>query len=1812
MKKFLSLILSACILLCSTGASVSALTVTESEVSVGSGGGGSSSGSGGGLEGSISGGGSSSGAAFIEDFYVSLSGNKIYWGGGLTLDQKLSEENYSLILGFYDGTKMVSAYMTELDEDITAFSFSEQLTRLSYAPECVTAKAFLWSSASECIPLCEAVEAVNSASLLSEEEDIELFSSDDIVQYLKINSADTDIKLSENGGEYFVGGNVTADITGYDMYDIVVKVKNGEDVVFEDVITADSRMDRLSVSRRLDFVPTQYMYTTIDFIRGNEMLYNTIETDWNTEPVQPDVPDDTVEVYGRIVGDARDGYSNPGWVELQIEYAENFEGYKYDMAHNGSSDKIVVEVKCPETVEYYKFAFGKFVLSAEAQDFGNEYTILSYMSVNNDIVELNACDYDSVDNSSKTIDFKTSPDSSKTTTYKLDDYVSVYVNGVEISRSLTDAVYEYIDGNDIGNVTLIDTPQSGSSSRDGYYDYIMVTMQKWAVVDCTAVSGTTKKIFFDNFQYGLDSYVALYDDDDGFSYSITKNGSPVQFDTIGQGNVLLITYDVTGSLKDSDFVVIDVCDTVVEGMVTAVNNNDDKWVYTVNGNEYYYVDKSSKVLNVGCEYTLYLDSAGRIIKYKEYAGSKNYGVIDRVYLDNNSGDYMTRIIKADGTRESYVLKDMSDASRLAGVVYQNGYLDGGELTALEDRIITYQLNSRNELHSTYFVDVVADMNSEYSEKLTKVGSIKMSESTQVIDLTHVYGNQVYTESDIKSASLATFVDGEEYSVLGVDKDEDGYYRFVIILDGCPPIHSATRFAVVKSVSDAVYEKDGSTRQVLEVYSAESGDDTERLFLDEGVDLPYLKFGTVVAYGKDNDGVVTDVAVLYNNLNSNGNLITYGDAYETAENMGYINDPCGKLDNFYLRSGIYSWDDSSLIDKSWVRTGFGAIVDNTDYSLTIAKINKDSDDAYYSAYSDVAELDVAEDACVYMYSYETPGKLIKTTPKKLSSMIIPHCGYSDLEDVYWNEWYEDSMIYSYFKVRDNEITDIFVISNDVIWETPEVTPYVPEPEIEIPEDKLIEVYGRITSTDRQGACEPRHARLNIEYAESFEGEQITGQNSLSIEAKYNSDIYNNMLVYGKFRLLPEQQGDKTEYTIVSFEPSGSVCVTKKTADCEEINTGEGYITFAAEQSEKYRVSNEAYVFVNGVEIFGLSDAEKYILNNDIGEVTLVDTPQEGASEADGMYDIIMISLRKWATVDLISVSGNLRRIFFEDFEWGLDYSITMDSDDPDCTYRFSRNGNRIDFSEIKPGDVLLIEYDVTGGLRDSYFADFDACDTVINGVVTAADMINDKWVYTVNGAEYTYIYGPEKVLEPGVEYTLYLDSTGRIVRYNELELPKNYGVIDRVFLDNNSGDYKVRVIKPDGTRDIYIAEDYSERNMAAYIAYGDSSILDGTLNSIVDRVISYRLDENNKIYNIEELLASLTRDEYKERSTKIGSARMTESTQIVDLSKTVTVSYDGTVSNKTYMSSDIKPASLASFVDGEEYCVLHADKSDDGSYGFVIILEGSGPIGVATHFSVIDSVSEEYYEKNGTVNTVINVYSADSNGELKKLFLDEDITNFHAKRGDVVVYGVDSDGLVSDIRIIYSNIDASAYGVTYPNAFATVDGNFVADPKGRLSDYYIRSYVDKWDESTTATSNGWARVAFGAIVDKNGDTVTIAKINKAVSDIYCNNSQWYDAVIYAGEYYSADADIAEFALAEDVNVYVYDYNKKNTSASGRLTVGATGSIIKTIVPDGQKYYDNYGNDVYNWSRITSVDCANYAFFKVLDGEITDILVIIPEE
>ena len=780
---------------------------------------------------------------------------------------------------------------------------------------------------------------------------------------------------------------------------------------------------------------------------GDSEKYQTLLTEYHN----------AYKVRGRVTATHAQGTTEKDQVAYQVEYADNYDGDKYDMRKNGSGDKIDVDAYFGDTnAEDLLFTYSEALIQLDDND---EATILSIVAYGkNDIVELNADDYDSLvdDSKGKTIDFTISSTSSKTKTYKLDNNVAVYVNGVEVSGSLTNAVANYIDGNDIGKVTLIDTPQEGSSSKDGYYDYIMVSVQKWAVVDSTSVSGTVNKIFFDDFERDLDASVSLDDDDEDFTYSIVKDGADVEFSTIAQDNVLLLTYDVTNKLKDSSFVTIDVCDKVVEGKVTEAKNDDDEWIYTIDGTEYTYVDSSAKVLEIGNEYALYTDSTGRIVKYDESVSSKNYAIIDRVYLDNNSGDYKARIIKADGTRSSYALKDTNAAADLAKSVYTDDAIDGDTLEALEKRIITYKLNTRSEIHTIDFIEPVSDLNSEYTENSTKVGSIRMAESTQVVDLTDIYNQPTYTASDIKAASLASFIDGEEYSVLGVDKSTDGYYRFVIILEGNSSINVATHFAVIDSVSEAVYEPDGSVRTTITVYSADCNGEKKMLYLDEAITNFNAKRGDVVVYGVDGDGVVTDIQVIYDGLDPADDSVSYADAYATV-NGKYATDPKNRLTDFYIKSGIAKWDESTTATSNgWARVAFGAIIDKNGSSVTIAKINQNNTGAaiscydskgdratrvgnweYYSAADDIAEFSLASDVNVYVYDYNNKnasdsGRLSPGATGNIIKTIVPdsqkYLSEDMRTDVYnWSKI--DSVYaanYAFFKVLDGEITDILVI------------------------------------------------------------------------------------------------------------------------------------------------------------------------------------------------------------------------------------------------------------------------------------------------------------------------------------------------------------------------------------------------------------------------------------------------------------------------------------------------------------------------------------------------------------------------------------------------------------------------------------------------------------------------------------------------------------------------------------------------------------------------------------------------------------------
>ena len=78
---------------------------------------------------------------------------------------------------------------------------------------------------------------------------------------------------------------------------------------------------------------------------------------------------------------------------------------------------------------------------------------------------------------------------------------------------------------------------------------------------------------------------------------------------------------------------------------------------------------------------------------------------------------------------------------------------------------------------------------------------------------------------------------------------------------------------------------------------------------------------------------------------------------------------------------------------------------------------------------------------------------------------------------------------------------------------------------------------------------------------------------------------------------------------------------------------------------------------------------------------------------------------------------------------------------------------------------------------------------------------------------------------------------------------------------------------------------------------------------------------------------------------------------------------------------------------------------------------------------------------------------------------------------------------------------------------------------------------------------------------------------------------------------------EFYLTDETRVYVYDYSQGNRN---RLRIGTKADIMSSWIPSTM--LTNNGTTI-DWTKIK--DQINYAFAKVVNGEATDVFVILSE-
>ena len=352
----------------------------------------------------------------------------------------------------------------------------------------------------------------------------------------------------------------------------------------------------------------------------------------------------------------REGY-------VQIEYGSNSGIYK--AGETTIADAIGQYVRA-----YYKYD----------EDL-NEGTIISYEALANrnekTDVDLSDIDYNSV-TGTKLEYWKDKDNDSRTTDIRFAETPSIIFNGASrtVNASVTETFAQIKNDGLSGEVSFLDY------DGDGKVDVLNIMAYDTVVVSR-----------IDTKNYIINKEVDTYKDGDGKvtvdveSSNMTAkivdiDGDEMEFGDIAKGDILSIAKSDPGA---REYAFIKVCNDSVEGEITEIGTDDDKFVLTIDGERYevtdsymHYVTKGAGInvsssqlkIKVGTSGEFYLDSFGRIA-YDKLSGVSSdaiFGFIRTYAVGKGTDDSLQFRIFADG---EYMDKSAAAKVELDGTVYKS-------------------------------------------------------------------------------------------------------------------------------------------------------------------------------------------------------------------------------------------------------------------------------------------------------------------------------------------------------------------------------------------------------------------------------------------------------------------------------------------------------------------------------------------------------------------------------------------------------------------------------------------------------------------------------------------------------------------------------------------------------------------------------------------------------------------------------------------------------------------------------------------------------------------------------------------------------------------------------------------------------------------------------------------------------------------------------------------------------------------------------------------------------------------------------------
>lgn len=691
---------------------------------------------------------------------------------------------------------------------------------------------------------------------------------------------------------------------------------------------------------------------------------------------------DAYKVYGRVTETSKTGSVDTDKVTFQVEKADNFDDEEVKADSPVSEDMYIGDSKADNYLRTYSQA-----LIQKNDD--DEFTILSIAAAAaNKSVTVASEDFDENKSTDEALYFFPAGTTKGSTKYQLDttNGVTIYINGVESSKSIAE-LRDYLDKNETASVTLQKETETGSTSTSAKYNTIMVSSYVTAIVDEVIDKTNETSVNFDTYSSGIQAKMTVNKDDDNYTYSFKLDGKDIEAKDLQQNDVLNISYDTTGSFRESSFYDVIVTRNVVDG-VKCTSRNDSKGEYTIGGTKYKAAEGMDIDVETSTEYSLYLDHFGRIAKADENSVSKNYGVLKNIYK-KAGGDYMAQIITKKGTEEEYKVDSDKVNEYATYLKYATFYsdkekknkidtttkdwqskvvaFDAPEYSASQPKSVAYPTqvveysvsSSSNKITiKSVYNDPTSAVDTEYKESGNKIGSVKMADSTVILDLSEVDTKDTYSV-------VSSLNDGSPYTAYGYDKSKsDNTYRFVIITKGTSSVFNSETQLAIFNGSEVVDDDGDKTAYNLVVNGEEKQfilDDDVVITGNAGKTVAEDAFdeGDVLVYATNSEGYISRIYSVFAAQN-----VLNGSSFEDFRTNAFKKQSSVLADTKF--ADLLSDDDND------VNVVFGPVVDKSGSNITIGTVTTNAEGKYVVNYDEGLEVNYSN-AKIYTYDFAAGSK-----------------------------------------------------------------------------------------------------------------------------------------------------------------------------------------------------------------------------------------------------------------------------------------------------------------------------------------------------------------------------------------------------------------------------------------------------------------------------------------------------------------------------------------------------------------------------------------------------------------------------------------------------------------------------------------------------------------------------------------------------------------------------------------------------------------------------------------------------------------------